>query len=116
VSLSTGLGSSVATYRESFGADEPGHNYYSGDYDDSWDENWDGSASVTRSDPFDDAEWAEHWAYAVEENQCKRPSAQWDYELHKWVCTCSSYLKKGNCYHVYRFRPETIVKADERYL
>jgi hypothetical protein len=102
----------VATFGQSFGSDSYPDN---GDYDDEWDENWDGSASVTRSDPFDDAEWAEHWAYAVDEHK-KRPSAHWDYQLHKWVCTCNQFLNKGNCYHVYRFRPETIVKANEEYL
>jgi hypothetical protein len=74
-----------------------------------------GTGRVTRSDPFDDNEWAEAWAYSVE-GQEPPPSAQWDYLTHSWTCTCSFFLAKRRCHHVYRFRHEVVVKTDERYL
>jgi hypothetical protein len=85
------------------------------DYDDSWDEDWDGTGSVTRSDPFDDNEWAESWAYSVEERR-SRPRAHWDLATRRWICTCRQFLEKGTCYHVYSFRSETVVKPNEEYL
>jgi hypothetical protein len=96
----------VAVYRESFGGDS---------YDDESSQVDQYYGPVTRSDPWDDAEWAEVWAYAVEEHN-QRPAAQWNHTEHKWVCTCKSYLKKGICFHIYRFRPETVVRVNEEYL
>lgn len=100
----------MAGYRESFGRDS-----YNGDYDDEWYSSWDGTDSVTQSHPLDDDEWAESWQYSVE-NGRNLPTQTWDDMAQKWTCTCAPYIANGVCFHVYRFRKETLISVDERFL
>lgn len=84
-------------------------------FNDDYDENWDGTGSVTRSDPFDDDEWAESWTRSQEEHRARR-KAYWDQVTRRWVCTCPIFLDRGSCHHVKSFRSETVVQASEDYL
>jgi hypothetical protein len=84
-------------------------------YDDEWDEHWDGTGSISRTDPYDDDEWVQAWAYATEERRVQR-RAHWDAETQRWTCSCKQFIEKKNCYHVYNFRHEVVVKVNEEYL